>query len=145
MQIPEHLRPFEEPTLIVVTDHVHAKLYRAVGRDIEAIETITTKADLMPQERHEVGRGGELSAADPEDDRQEWSREQLYEKLNEDLHSRLQRGEFANIAFTVPHENVNLLKESLRIDLLKRASIFVPKNLVGEDIIDLVDHIQEAA
>lgn len=145
MQIPAQLHAFPTPTLLVATDNVHAKLYLAKDRSVEPVGVLSTKADLLDQERHAVQRGGVLVPADPEDDRQDWSREQLYEKLSPELLRRLNAGEFEALAFTVPHENVDELKESLHIDLLKRAVAFVPKNLVGEELVDLVAHIQEAS
>lgn len=145
MQLPVSLRTFDAPTLIAATDNVHAKLYFVSGRDVALVETISTKTEVMEHERNAVKLGtGAMSSAEPEDHRQQWSREQLYEKLNVDLRQRLARGEFEHLAFTVPHDVMNELKESLHIDLLKRVIAYVPKNIVGEEPIDVVAHVLEA-
>ncbi len=144
MHIPEPLRAFAAPTYIVATDNVQARVYRADGREIEPVLHLSTKTDDLPGERSAVKLGGgQMSSAEPEDDRQEWSRERLYDQLNHELLARLKNGEFQEVAFTVPQENVELFKESLHIDLLKRTVAFVPKNLVGEDLVDLAAHVQE--
>lgn len=144
MQIPKELHPFSVPTMLVVTDNVHAKLFLASDREIDLVSEVSTKADNMEHERDAVKLGtGAMSSAEPEDDRQDWSREQLYKLLNKDLLARLQKGEYKQLAFTVPHENVNELKESLHIDLLKAAVAFVPKNLAGDDLVDIVAHVQQ--
>ena len=144
MQLPEQLHPFHVPTLIVVTDHVQAKLFLATDREIDLLETFSTKSENTDSDHHVVARGsGELSSSAGEDNRQAWSREQLYEKLNVDLMLRLKKGQFEALAFTVPHDCVNVLKESLHIDLLKRAKAFVPKLLTNDDLLDIVAHVQQ--
>lgn len=130
--------------MIVATDNVQATLYLADGEDVNKVMHLSAKADEMPRERSAVGRGsGDAGSAEPEDDRLDWSRERLYEELNTQLMRRLQDGEFEELAFTVPHDVIEELKESLHIDLLKRAVAFVPKNLMKEDLLDLVTHVQE--
>lgn len=144
MQIPKELHPFSVPTMIVVTDNVHAKYFLASDREIDLINTVSTKTDEMEQEREAVKlSSGGMRSGEPEDDRQEWSRKQLYTLLNKDLHLRLQKGEFKQLAFTVPHEHVNELKESLHIDLLKASVAFVPKNLAGDELTDIIAHVQQ--
>lgn len=144
MRIPDSLRPFEQPTLIVATDNVQATIYLANREEVTKLKHISAKADEMPGERSAVGRGsGDAGSAEPEDDRLDWSRERLYEELNMDLMHRLQAGEFEEVAFTAPHDVINELKESLHIDVLKRAVAFVPKNLMKEELVDLVAHVQE--
>jgi len=113
MQLPEQFHAFSQPTIIAVTDNVQAKLYRAEGREIELVHTISTKADKLEGERVEIDTGsGDVRSGEPEDDRQEWSREKLYDQLSEELMRRLRAGEFGALAVCVPQENVNELKES---------------------------------
>ncbi len=146
MHIPVQLHPFPSATLIIVTNNEQAKMYRAADREIELIRHISTKADKLEKDRNAVKRGdGSMGSAEQEDDRKEWSREHLYESLNKDLMRRWQNKEFETLVFTVPHEHLEELKESLHIDLLKRTQVFVPKNLMGEELIDLIGHVQEAA
>lgn len=144
MRIPDSLRPFAKPTLIVATDNVQATIYLADGEEVNKVAHLSAKADELPGERSAVGRGsGDAGSAEPEDDRLDWSRERLYEELNTQLMRRLQDGEFEDLAFTAPHDVIGELKETLHIDLLKRAIAFVPKNLMKEELVDLVTHVQE--
>lgn len=145
MQLPSSFRPFRKSTIIVATDHVQAKLFLANDRLVEPLQAISVKADrMMDRDRSAVKRGGVVVAAQHEDEPQEWSREELYTKLSAELMRRLQNKEFETLAFTVPEEHENELKETLHIDLLKRARVFVPKLLTNEEPLDLVAHIQEA-
>lgn len=145
MQLPEHFRAFNQPTFIAVTDNVRAKLYRAEGREIELVHTISTKADKLDRERVEIDTGsGDVRSGEPEDDRQDWSREKLYDQLSVELMRRLRAGEFEALAVCVPQENVNALKESFHVDLLKVAGVWVEKMLTNDDPLDIVLHVQEA-
>jgi hypothetical protein len=111
---------------------------------MELIETISTKVPRMDQDREAVKTGaGDMRSAQKEDDRQDWSREQLYEQLSKNLMHRLQNKEFEELAFTVPEENKNALQDSLHIDLLKHAHVFIPKHLTGEEPLDLAAWVQE--
>ncbi|OGL95605.1 hypothetical protein A2348_01800 [Candidatus Uhrbacteria bacterium RIFOXYB12_FULL_58_10] len=145
MQLPQEFQAFERPTLIVVTDNVQAKLYRALGHEVSLVHTISTKADVLEGERVEIMTGsGDVRSGEPEDDRKEWSREKLYDQLSEELMRRLKAGEFESLAVCVPEEHMNELKESLHVDLLKIADAWVRKNLANDDLLDIVIHVQES-
>ncbi len=144
MQLPDHLHPFRQTTLIVVTDSVQAKLFRATDREVELIETISTKLEPMEQERSQIITGGGARSGDGHENNQKWTREQLYDQLSKNLMHRHQNHEFEALAFTVPQEHVNELKESLHVDLLKVADAWVEKNLTNDDLEDIVLHVQEA-
>lgn len=144
MQLPEELHAFSHVTMIAVTDNVQAKLFRAVDRDVELITVISTKLEPMEQERVQIvtGSGGARSGEQHEDN-QKWTREQLYEQLDADLMRRHQLGEFEALAFCVPQERMNDLKESLHVDLLKVTNAWVGKLLTNDDVEDIVAHVQE--
>jgi protein required for attachment to host cells len=145
MQIPQTLHPFPKPTLVVVTDNVRAKLYLATDRSVNLVHTISTKLEPMEQERVAIRTGsGDMRSGEQHEHNEEWAREQLYGELSTDLMHRLQNGAFEDLALCAPEENMNELKESLHMDLLKRASVFVEKHLTGEDPIDIVAYVQEA-
>ena len=145
MQLPEDLHPFRVPTLIAVTDNVQAKLFLANDREIELVHTISTKLEPMEQERVQIITGGGAKSGENHEDNQQWTREQLYIQLDADLVARLRNGDFEALAVTVPQENINELKESLHVDLLKVADVWVGKNLTNDDLLDIVQHVQEEA
>lgn len=146
MTIPQDLQPFRVSTLIAVTDNVQAKLFLANDRSVELVHTISTKLEPMEQERVQIitGSGGARSGEQHEQN-QKWTREQLYAQLDADLVGRLRNGDFEALAVTVPQENINELKESLHVDLLKVANAWVGKNLTNDDLPDIVQHVQEEA
>lgn len=144
MQLPQELHAFAVPTMIAVTDNVQAKLFRAVDRDIELITTISTKLEHVDQERVAIRTGsGDMRSGEQHDNNEQYQREKLYEQLSQDLWKRLQTGEFEELAVCVPQENVNELKESLHVELLKVADVWVTKHLTNDELLDIVAHVQE--
>ncbi|TAK04154.1 hypothetical protein EPO34_03340 [Patescibacteria group bacterium] len=145
MNIPEKYRPFDRPTLIVVTDNVQAKLFKADGREVNLVHLISKKLEPMEQERSAVMTGAGPRSADEHNkgELKAWTRERLYTELSTDLMHRLQAKEFEALAFTAPEEDMNELKECLHVDLLKHATVFVPKDLVNDELVDIVIHVQD--
>ena len=57
MQIPESLQHFPEPALIVVSDHMHAKLLLAFEDDIEEVESLELpRTELSDNEGKVLGQ-----------------------------------------------------------------------------------------
>ena len=144
MQIPSELRAYEKPTLIVVTNTMKAKLFLAKDREVEEISIIDVFKDFKDESsgREKLiasGAGGnELS-----DKKDHITKDHFYHALNEDLIHRLQNNEFEALAFTVPAELENELKECLNVQLLKKTVAFVPKNLMNDDLVDIITVVQE--
>ncbi|OGL67021.1 hypothetical protein A2856_00845 [Candidatus Uhrbacteria bacterium RIFCSPHIGHO2_01_FULL_63_20] len=145
MKLPDPIRPFDQATLIVVTDNVQAKLFRADGRNVELVSVMSQKLEPMEQERMAIATGAGMRSGDEHNpgDLKAWTREHLYSELSKELMRRLQNGEFERLAFCAPEEHVEELKECLHVELLKRADAFVPKLLTNDDLQDIVAHVQE--
>jgi len=144
MQIPSELHPFEKPTFIVVTNTLKAKLFLAKDRSVEEIAVIDVTSDLKNEssDREKLvdsGAGGK----DFNNKKDHITKDHFYHALNKDLMRRLQNNEFEALAFTVPEDLENELKECLNVQLLKRAAAFVPKNLMNDDLIDIITVVQE--
>jgi len=57
MTIPESLQHFPEPALIVVSDHMHAKLLLAFEDDIEEVDSLELpRTELSDNEGKEIGQ-----------------------------------------------------------------------------------------
>lgn len=144
MQIPQELKEYEKPTMIVVTDSVQAKLFLAHHRDIEPAGHITSQYPPTDDMERTSGASPSGRHFGEQDERlQEISLEKLYGELSKELMHRLQNEEFEDLIFTVPQDHINELKESIHIQLLKRASIWVPKLLTNDEVKDILLHIEE--
>src|SRR3989344_2420432 len=122
MKLPDPIRPFDQATLIVVTDNVQAKLFRADGRNVELVSVMSQKLEPMEQERMAIATGAGMRSGDEHNpgDLKAWTREHLYSELSKELMRRLQNGEFERLAFCAPEEHVEELKECLHVELLKQ-------------------------
>jgi len=145
MQISSPLRPFKKPTLVVVTNTQKAKLFLANDWEINEIGIIDTAEDIKQEknDRENLSDSGS-GRNEPCIKKNHLIKDHFYHLLNEDLMRRLQNNEFEALAFTVPEELESELKECLHIQLLKRTTVFVPKNLMKDDLLDILTHIQEA-
>jgi protein required for attachment to host cells len=144
MNIPLELQPFKHATLIVVTDSVQAKLFLAQDRNVRDAGHITS--NYPPKDNEERSSGESPSGihfAEQSEHTEEITRERLYAALSKELMERLQKKEFEELVFTVPQEHFNELKESVHVQLLKIAKIWVPKLLTNDDIKDILIHIEE--
>lgn len=144
MQIPSQLRPFTKTTLIVVTNTLKAKLFLANDREAEEVSIIDVSADLeLESSDREKLRDSGSGKDESSDKKDHITKDHFYHALNEDLMRRLQNNEFEALAFTVPEELENELKECLNVQLLKKATVFVPKNLMNDELLDIITVIQE--
>lgn len=144
MKIPSEYGVFDAPTLIAVTDSVHAKLYLAEANEVEQIADIDSH--YPPRDNAERASGqapGGAHYAEESENEKIISREKLYNALSKDLMERLNNKAFETLAITAPEEHMNELKETLHVDLLKRISVEVPKLLTNESTGDIVAHIKE--
>lgn len=150
MQIPSSLRPFLERTLIVITDTLKAKIFLASGLNITGVGTIDVTSGLEQEsgDREAIKIGGGRQPIFRSNDeygtkKEHMTKDHFYNALNSELLRRRQNHEFDSLVFTVPEELKNELKESLDGQLLKRTKSFIPKNLMKEDLLDVVAIVQE--
>ncbi|MFA6132115.1 MAG: hypothetical protein WC702_03605 [Patescibacteria group bacterium] len=150
MQIPSSLHPFHKRTLIVVTNTLKAKTFLADGLNLTEAGEIDVTSDLEQEngEREAIKYGGASQPNFASNDeygtkKDHITKDHFYNALNKELMHRMQNNEFDVLAFTVPEDLENELKESLHGQLLKKTEIFVPKNLMNDDVLDVVAVIQE--
>ena len=143
MKIPSNLKSFSQPTLIVVTDSTQAKFFLADGRSLEEKEVMENRHEASSDHRDKNQTPDGHIFTEETENLKDTTREELYGMLSKKLMQELKQGIFEKLAFTVPADLENELKESLHLDLLKRANIFVPKLLTNDDPLDIVAHIQE--
>ncbi len=136
MQIPNSLQAFPHPALIAVTDNARALIFEVSDRTINLLQTLS--ADVHERET-------EHTFFDRDMHNKEHVREELFTNLAKTLHSLLQQKKIEHVALVAPEERMETLKEHLPMDVLKKVFSEVPKNLTGEDLLEIVGHVQEAA
>ena len=144
MQIPSSFQPFNKRTLIVVTNTLKAKLFLAQDQNVEEIGIIDVAADLAQESNdREALRDGGSGHDEDSTKKDHITKDHFYHALNENLMHRMQNNEFDALVFTVPEELKNELKEYLHVQLLKKTTTFVPKNLMNDDLLDIIIMIRE--
>lgn len=134
MRISDHYRPFEEKTLIVVTNNERARLLSAVDREVEEIEVVET-AEIAKRERVSSAQ----AVGQPDFDEMKHHRLiELYHKVSERLKELLRDGQYTSVMVCVPEVNKNVFTEHLHSDLEKKITAVIPKNLASMEIAHIV-------
>lgn len=134
MRISDHYRPFEEKTIIAVTNNERARLLSAIDREVEELEVIETP-DMEKRERITAP----FSTTQPDFDAMKQHRlVELYHKLSERLKELTRDDKFTKIVVCVPEVNKNVFIEHLHSDLEKKISEVIPKNLASMEIAHIV-------
>ena len=142
MQIPQEFHSFEKKTLVVITDHIHAKLYTAFDRDFEFVEEL--KTDYPSHEGGDrtsmVTSGGGHSAEMNEKDNI-IGEDHLFRIIAADLHKRLQNHEFDAVIIAAGPE-VHQLEKLLHPDVHACVTHFIPKLLTRFQPHELFEHLE---
>ncbi len=125
MQISNHYLPYEEKTLIVLTNNEIAKLYQAEEREVEELEVIEMTTDLPENER---GSGTPNAAPPRIDDIKKHSRQELYRDLSGRLQKHLKNG-FSEVVLCAPEVYKNEILEAMHTDVQSAIKELVSKNL----------------
>jgi protein required for attachment to host cells len=150
MQIPQEHRKFQKPTLLVVSDNMHAKLYKGEERQLEKIGEVDQDyypyADASRNLTTKSSGGGatDVYATEQSENIKQSARKHLYKNLNKELMHRLQDGEFEQLIITAPENDVKELKSNLHNKLTKRIKVVVPKTLTKMSEMEIIKHVEEA-
>jgi hypothetical protein len=145
MQIPEAFYAFEKPTLIAVTDNVRAKIYRAEDRTIKLIKEITSGYPAHTnEERASIITPSGTHSAEQQEKEKVISREKLYRKLDTEIVALTQKEPHDFLVYCAPEERMKELQDHVHMKLYKLVQMWYPKNLVNDEPIEIVAHIQEA-
>lgn len=130
MKISDHYRPFEQRTVIAVTNNEKARLLKAEGREVEEIEIIDTP-EIAPVERSMSKHG----SGEADFDAMKIHRlKELYSSLSERLRDMLDHEGYVQAVVCVPEVNKNVFTEHVPHDMQKKITEVVPKNLASMDI-----------
>ncbi|OGL62219.1 hypothetical protein A3C09_02405 [Candidatus Uhrbacteria bacterium RIFCSPHIGHO2_02_FULL_47_44] len=141
MLIPEQYPAFHKKTLVVVSDHVHAKLF--LGNDREFTFITEFKTDYPSHEGGDrtsmVTPGGQHSA---EKNEKEFmlGEDHLFHRLAKNLYERLEKNEFEDLIIAAGQE-VHQLEKMLHHDVQARITKLIPKLLTKMNDDQLLEHL----
>jgi hypothetical protein len=130
MRISDHYSPFEEKTLILVTNNERARLFRADDREVEEVETIET-ADYGVTDR--------VREIDVDFDQMKINRlKELYHALSKRVLEMVDHDGYKTIIACVPEVNKQHFVNDMHTDVQKHIKELVPKNLCSMDLGNIV-------
>lgn len=150
MQIPQEHRAFQKPTLLVVSDNTHAKLYKGEDRQFEKIGKVDqdyypyADANRNLTTKSSGDKTTDVYATEQSENIKDSARKHLYTNLNKELMHRLQDKAFEQLIITAPKEDMNELKGALNNKLVKTIKVTVPKTLTKMSEMDIIKHVEEA-
>lgn len=141
MIIPPQFPGFHKKTLIVVADHVHARLF--LGSDYEMIfleELKTDHSHLEGGDRTSLisSTGGHGAVMNEKDSI--IGEDHLFHAIAKDLQIRLEKQEFEDLIIAAGPE-VHALEKLLHHDVQSRVIKLIPKLLVKMNDEQLVEHL----
>jgi len=140
MFIPETKKAFSKKTDLVVADHVHAKIYSIVDREVAFVEEIKTDYPGTDGDRTStVNSGGRHFAEHPEHD-QEIGEDHLFRKLAAYLHHRYEQKAFEELVIAAGPEMYKL-ESLLHPDVAHCVVKWIPKLLTHGPLEDVFDHL----
>ena len=131
MNIPEHFPGFSKKTLVVLADHVHARIFLGLDHELTFVEELKSE--------HKSPESGEHGAIVNEKE-EVIHEDHLFHAIAKDLHTRLEKQEFEEMIIAAGHE-VHALEKLLHPDVHTRVIKFIPKLLVEQDAEHILEHL----
>lgn len=130
MHISDHYSPFEQKTLIVVTNNERARLLKAFDREVDEFEVIDTP------DTAETDRVSEIVT--DFDEMKLHRLKELYSALSARLLDLVDHDGYETIIACVPEVNKTHFSDHMHTDVLKNVSQTIPKNLCSMDLNNIV-------
>lgn len=141
MLIPPQYPGFQKKTLVVIADHVHARLF--LGLDYDFIFLEEFKTDYPSHEGGDrtsmITPGGQHSAEKNEKETM-IGEDHLFHKIAKDLHTRLEKDEYEDLIIAAGPE-VHPLEKILHHDVRARIVKLIPKLLIKMNDEQLMEHL----
>lgn len=142
MLIPEQFPAFHKKTLVVVADHVHAKLFLGTDREFTFLEELKTDhSGLEAGDRTSMisSTGGHGAVINEKESIV--GEEHLFHAIAKDLHIRLEKHEYENLIIAAGQE-VHQLQKLLHTDVNACVTHLIPKLLTEFNGERLLEHLE---
>ncbi len=142
MHIPESLQHFPEPTLIVLADHVHARLMIAFEDSFEEVESFEMPNELKSDNEGSFFNPGTSGVSAPEP-RLDEERLRKYVRVLGEHVNRLIRDEHAatTLHLLIPADMSAMLKKELAPEATNVIGKEVHANVMKEDEAQILERI----
>lgn len=143
MIIPEKSQHFVHPTLIVLGDFEHAKLYRAFADTADEVAVLKAPEPSRPPSQGSVSSGGGRfmnPSADMDEgaDRAQFTRDIIYQ-----IETLLKDGDIKHLNLVMPAEMCHRIKEKLPQNYQDSVTKVIEADLVQTPLIDVLQRLVE--
>lgn len=141
MLIPEQFPAFHKKTLVVIADHVHAKLFLGEDREFTFLEELKTDHSHMEggDRTTQLTSSGGHSAVMNENESMV-DEDHLFHALAKNLHMRLESHDYEDLMIAAGPE-VHQLEKLLHADVHACVVKLIPKLLTKLDDAHLLEHL----
>jgi len=141
MQIPKESQHFAHPTLIVVGDFEHAKLYQAHEENIDEVKAVQAPEPLQPFTDASVHSSG-MRTANPSADVDEGARRLPYAKLLAGaIIDSLRKGRTRYVCLVMPAEMCHRIKEELPQDLRDNVTKTIEAHMIDAPLTEVLERL----
>lgn len=144
MQIPQHLQHYAHPTLIVVGDFEHVKIYLAHEDTIEEMESLNAPEPKQPDTEGSVNVGGDRWMSPSTDVDDGTRRGQFAVSVSEYLTEALRGGDADRVFVVMPTEECRRILEELPNDLKDQVTKTLEEDLANELLVEVLERLAQA-
>ncbi|MHB8830937.1 MAG: host attachment protein [Patescibacteria group bacterium] len=143
MIIPEKSQHFVHPTLIVIGDFEHAKLYRAFEDTANEVATLKSPEPSRPPAQGSVSSGGDRFMNPSADMDEGADRAQFTRDIIHQIETLLKDGDVKHVNLVMPTEMCHRIKEKLPDDVKGSVTKTLEADLVQEPLVDILERLVE--
>lgn len=142
MHLPQDLQPhIAHATLVIVSDHIAAKIYLAGGDAIEEIDGVVEPRESVEHDDATSSVDG-IRTANPHADASDAPRlKRFVSRLSESITKHTASHDVANIHLFMPADVLHLLKDTLPADVSKHIRTETAAMLMKEDILSVLRRV----
>jgi len=143
MQIPKDYQHFAHPTLIVVGDFEHAKLFHTQGETIEQIQTIQAPEPHQPDTEGDVNIGGERYGS-LSTDVDEGARRLPYAKqIAGAITDSIRKGQTKYVCLVMPTEMCHRVKDEIPKENQDAITKIIEAHMIDAPLVDVLKRLSE--
>jgi len=145
MIIPEKLQHFLHPTLIVLGDFEHAKLYRAFGDTVDEVATLKAPEPSRPPSQGSVSPGGGRFMNPSADMDEGADRAQFTKRIVNQIETLLKDGDIIHVNLVMPAEMCHRIQDELPENSQDAVTKLIEADLVQASMVDVLERLVETA
>lgn len=143
MIIPEKMQHFVHPTLIVIGDFEHVKLYRAFEGTADEVATIKAPEPSRPPSQGSVSPGGNRFMNPSADMDEGADRAKFTRQIVNQVETLLKDGDIIHVNLVMPAEMCHRIQDELPKNSQDAVTKLIEADLVQSPLVDILERLVE--